>query len=165
MSHDNPTLHTRFIDECPFEVGRELARRMIPTELRDVRHPAMHEVFARILHGEADVQHEPTDEERAAVDLDECDSVGLLWTQFLQALPTEQTAELYDLFLELERLAAGDNALPGPGEPASEYGVPVEDMEDRRRWLRLFSYVRALICTGRRFQEQANARSDWGSLN
>jgi len=98
MSHDNPTLQTRFIDECPFEVGRELARRMIPTELRDVRHPAIHEVFAHILHGEADVQHEPTAEERAAVALDEADTV-------------------------------------------------------------------ALICTGRRFQEQANARSDWGSLN
>ncbi|PQJ26759.1 hypothetical protein BSZ35_19110 [Salinibacter sp. 10B] len=158
MSTQQPTLQTRFIDECPHEIGRRLARRMIPTQLRDVRRPEVHEMYARILHGEADVQHEPTEAERRGVDLEACDSVALIWTRLLQLLPTEQTAELYDVFLELERLAAGEDALPGPGEPASEYGVPVETIEDRRRWLRLFSYVRALLCTGCRLHEREAAQ-------
>jgi hypothetical protein len=153
-----PSLQQRFIDECPHELGRRLARRVIPSQIRDVRHPTFHEVFARFLTSEADATHELTEPERRGVPVKECETVEAIRRRFLSLLPDRQRETIGPHLRALESLAAGRPLEDEIPEPPSADGVPVGSIEDRRRWLRLFSRLRALLCTGRRFQERRMGR-------
>ena len=135
-----PELHEPVQDGLNELIGRDLARRMVPSELRHVRRPAVREPFAQTLHAEVDAQHEPTEAERRTVDLDERSTVASLRLVFLSPLPDRQSRELFDALKELEQLAAGEDAAP---PTSSTSGLSIREVQTAESCMFSFRYVSA----------------------
>ncbi len=142
---DSPTVKSRFIDDCESEHEKHLARRMLPTQLWSVQDPIVLDICSNIVGTQDELKHELTEYEERAVNIREEGTVDALRFAFLEAMPASQIEELFKPFKLLCDAASGPDSR-----------VEVESLEDRRRWLRIFSYSRAIFCTGRRKQEMLN---------